>query len=287
MEFVKAHGTGNDFVLLADPDDAWSLTAGFVHALCDRHRGLGADGVIRIAPPRRGVDADVFMDYRNADGTVAEMCGNGVRCVAKYVADRVGGDAVAVDTRAGVKPVVVTDRHADHRVARLRVDMGAPQGVASETVRLDGTPTEVTTVSMGNPHAVVHAEPAAAPLAAWAAQLTGSPLFPHGVNVEVITVTGRDAIAGRIYERGVGETLASGSGASAMAVAAHHRGLTGPVVEVTLPGGRLEVDWGPATLTVTGPAEEVASGVLDNGWLARLPGGAAGQDAPTGAGDAA
>ena len=267
---MKAHGTGNDFVLLPDPDDALTLNASLVRALCDRHLGVGGDGVIRIAPARDGVDADVFMDYWNADGSVSEMCGNGVRCVAKYVADRaqIIGDTIRVDTRGGVKPVEIVER-VDGRVTRVRVDMGAPViGVVDEPLDVDGRKVRVTTVSMGNPHAVMVVDDiGAAPLNEVGPALQRHEMFPDGVNVEAITVLGPGRIRGRIFERGVGETLASGTGSSAMAAAAKALGLSGDDVIVQLPGGTLRVEQTAQTLLVTGGAVEVARGELEDAWL--------------------
>lgn len=287
IRFVKAHGTGNDFVLLPDVDDAVVLTPGLVRALCHRRFGVGGDGVIRIGRARPGNDADVFMDYWNADGGIAEMCGNGVRCVAKHVVDHglVRGDLVRVDTRAGVKSVQVVERHADGAVARVRVDMGAPQLLGD--VQLDVSPLTVlaraggggvatadqrtiiaTAVSMGNPHAVVFVDDvAAAPVERWGPTIERDPRFPEGTNVEFISVPARDRVVGRIWERGVGETMASGTGSSAMAVAAHLRGGADRHVVVELPGGELRVDWDEDTLHMTGPAVEVGAGDLDEAWL--------------------
>ena len=271
MQFTKAHGTGNDFVLLPDPDDQIELTPALVRALCDRHLGVGGDGVIRLGPARHGVAADVFMDYRNADGSLAEMCGNGVRCVAKYIADRGHtGQQVRVDTRAGVKHVEVVAWHEDGTVDTLRVDMGPPSAIESIRIELeDAGDIELTTVSMGNPHAVIAmGDVTAASLEQWGRAINADERFPDGVNVEVIAVPSLDRVEGRIYERGVGETLASGTGAAAMAVAAHTRGLATREVTVDLPGGQLEIAWGDSTLHVTGPAREVASGVISPAWLA-------------------
>ncbi|MBA2319397.1 MAG: diaminopimelate epimerase [Euzebyales bacterium] len=277
MEFVKVHGTGNDFVLLPDLADALPLTAELARALCAPHTGLGADGVIRLSAARDTTAADVFMDYRNADGGVAEMCGNGVRCVAKYVLDRgiVNGELVRVATRGGVKEVTVADRHADGRVARVRVGMGAPlpgPTLALQIDDLDGPRTvDVTTLSMGNPHVVlVVPDVAAAPVATWGPALERHEAFPEGTNVEFIAVPSRERVEGRIWERGVGETLASGTGSSAMAVAAHLRGLADRQVTVDLPGGELAIDWSADALFVTGPAVEVAEGRLAPAWLAAV-----------------
>jgi diaminopimelate epimerase len=304
IPFLKVHGAGNDFVLIPDLQDRLELTGAHVRALCDRHRGIGGDGVIRLGAPRDPAAADVFMDYRNADGSVAEMCGNGVRTVAKYVADRRSADGgpagedrdrVRVDTRAGVKAVLV-HRGEDGLVDRCTVDMGAP--VPGEVdLRLDlpgGRTVLATTISMGNPHAVVllghegdggDAGDGDAAAAVARADLVGlgplverHPAFPDGTNVEVIAVADRATVHGRIWERGVGETLASGTGGSAMAVAAILHGLADRQVAVHLPGGVLDVRWDERTLTVTGPAVEVGGGTLDAAWwqvAARVPAEAA------------
>lgn len=313
IELVKAHGTGNDFVLLPDRLDQHVLDVALTVAVCDRRFGIGGDGAIRVAPARADTGADVFMDYRNADGSLAEMCGNGVRCVAKLALDRgwVDGDEIAVDTRAGVKQVTVTERHDDGTVATVRVHMGSAHvgqrvevdvspltraraapgshaGIIAEPPAMPGEDAaagaavtaehrtlEVLAVSMGNPHAVVvvGSDPAAldaVPLAAWSAAVAAHPAFPDGANVEAVAVPDPATVHGRIHERGSGETLASGTGASAMAVAAAALGHARRASTVRLPGGDLRVDWREdGEVTVTGPAETVATGTLDPGWLAR------------------
>jgi diaminopimelate epimerase len=288
LPFVKAHGAGNDFVLLPDLEDALELDEALVRALCTPHLGVGADGVIRLGSG--GTEADVFMDYRNADGSLAEMCGNGVRCVAKYMVDRglVSGEVVRVGSRGGLKPVEIVERHADGTVARVRVDMGAPEPTGTVSVDVSpervaqhlGTATavtlehrtvELTTLSMGNPHAVlVVPDVGTAPVAAWGPVIEHDEAFPKGTNVEFIAVPERTRVVGRIWERGVGETLASGTGSSAMAAAAHLLGLADRDVVVELPGGTLAVEWTADTLHVTGPAVEVAAGELDASWLAAV-----------------
>lgn len=290
---MKAHGTGNHFVLLPDRDDALALDAPLAAALCDERTGLGGDGVIRLGAPRDSRTADVFMDYRNRDGSLPEMCGNGVRCVAKYVLDAgwVAGDTLRVDTRAGVKPVTVVARDAEGRVTHVSVAMGAP--VVGDPVELDVSPLadpsgpaglfgeaaavtaehrllRLTTVALGNPHAVaVVDDVAAVPLARWARLARDHPAFASaGVNLEVLAVVDDAVVDGRIDERGVGETAASGTGASAIAVTACHLGLTGPTVAVRLPGGELRCEWREDGVQLTGPAEVVATGELDAAWLA-------------------
>ncbi len=275
MQVTKAHGCGNDFILIADLGDVLDVDAEMVRALCDRHRGLGGDGVIRIAPPRDAT-SDVFMDYRNADGGVVEMCGNGVRCVATYLLNRflLRGDEVRVGSRAGLKTVGVTARDGRGRVIETEVDMGAPHPTGTITLHVptadghDVRVLEATTVSMGNPHAVIDVEDVAkAPVTEWGPRIERDPAFPDGTNVEFITVPDEDTVRGRIWERGVGETLASGTGASAMAVAAHLAGRAGRDVRVEVPGGVLHVRWLPDTLVIRGPAVEVFDADVDDVWL--------------------
>lgn len=269
------HGAGNDFVLLPDLDDRFMLTPALVRALCDRHRGIGGDGVIRLGGARDGVTADAFMDYHNADGSLAEMCGNGVRTVAKYLADRGlsrGDHQVAVDTRAGIKQVVC-QRGDDGLVESCTVDMGTPVPgeVATRLSLPDGSQVTTTTVSMGNPHAVILVDDvSSAEVARIGPLVEHHPAFDQGTNVEFIQVPDRGTVHGRIWERGVGETLASGTGGSAMAVGAILNGLTDRKVAVHLPGGTLLVDWTPHTLFVTGPAVEIAVGSIDRSWLDAL-----------------
>ncbi|HSJ43481.1 MAG TPA: diaminopimelate epimerase [Euzebyales bacterium] len=275
MHVTKVHGCGNDFVVIADLDDLIDVGPGLVRALCDRHRGIGGDGVIRLAPPRDD-GSDVFMDYRNADGGIVEMCGNGVRCVATYLLNRDprACDVVRVGSRAGVRDVVVTGRDEAGRVVETRVDMGAPVATGDVLLRVptpdgnDVTTVRATTVSVGNPHAVVEVDDVdKAPVADWGRRIERDPMFEHGTNVEFITVPDTDVVRGRIWERGVGETLASGTGASAMAVAAHLLGRTGRRVRVEVPGGVLFADWTSDTLHIRGPAVEVFDADLDDEWL--------------------
>jgi diaminopimelate epimerase len=268
VEFVKAHGTGNDFVVVEDLTDRYQITPELVRAICDRHFGIGADGLIRIAP---GTEAPYFMDYRNADGSVAEMCGNGVRVVGKYLGDRgYVSTSFDLETRAGVKHL---ELHADDRggVDRVTVDMGAPEVDDERTLEVDGEAVTATVLSMGNPHAVLFVEDVdKAPVTTLGPTLETHPAFlPARTNVEFAQVVDRTVVRQRTWERGVGETLACGTGACAVAVAAQVRGLAGHPVTIELRGGRLELDWTPGgTVRMTGPAREVAHGTLTDDLLA-------------------
>jgi diaminopimelate epimerase len=281
VEFVKAHGSGNDFVVIEDFEDRLDFAPEFVRQVCDRHFGIGADGVIRIA---RSSIAPYFMDYRNADGSVAEMCGNGVRVVGKYLSDRgyVGG-AFDLETRAGVKHLVLTvDQQG--MVDTVTVDMGAPsferadlpmtgEGEAlKETLEAGGEAFEATCLSMGNPHAVLFVDDVdAAPVTTAGPLLERHPAFPNLTNVEFVQVLGPQRLRQRTWERGVGETLACGTGACAVAVASQLRGFTGRRVTIELRGGPLDLEWAPGgTVRMTGPAREVAHGTLTTEYLAAL-----------------
>ena len=268
MEFTKAHGTGNDFVVVEDLTDRYQLTPELVRAVCDRHFGIGADGLIRIAP---GTDAPFFMDYHNADGSLAEMCGNGVRVVGKYLGDRGHvGSAFDLETRAGVKHL---ELHADDSgcIDKVTVDMGAPDLGEERTLEVDGEPVTATCLSMGNPHAVVFVEDVdKALVTSLGPRLETHPAFlPAKTNVEFAQVVDGTTVRQRTWERGVGETMACGTGACAVAVAAQVRGLAGHPVVIELRGGRLELDWIPGgTVRMTGPAREVAHGTLSDALLA-------------------
>ncbi|HWC13368.1 MAG TPA: diaminopimelate epimerase [Actinomycetota bacterium] len=275
MRFAKYQGIGNDFVMLADPDDRLALTPDIVRRLCDRRFGIGGDGVIRVAPGPDGTD--LFMDYVNSDGSIGEMCGNGIRCLALFARDQglVSGDSLRIATRAGIKPVWVEGD-------RVRVDMGAPMFQPSQIpvtwegpdalhakVDLEDQTLEAACVSMGNPHAVLFVDdPAAAEVATIGPVIERHDMFPNGVNVEFMTVEGPTRVRMRVWERGSGETLACGTGAAAVAVVARLLGGTDPDVVVALPGGDLEVSWkgsvdDPQPVFMTGPAVESFTGEID------------------------
>ena len=270
MEFVKAHGTGNDFVVVEDLSDRYRITPQLVRVVCDRHFGVGADGLIRITP---GGETPFFMDYRNADGSLAEMCGNGVRVVGKYLVDRgLVGPSFDLETRAGIKHLRL---HADDRggIDRVTVDMGAPALEDERRLEVDGEQVIATCLSMGNPHAVMFVEDVdKAPVATLGPRLENHPAFtPAKTNVEFVQLVDQATVRQRTWERGVGETLACGTGACAVAVAAQACGLAGRPVVIELRGGRLELDWTPGgTVRMTGPAREVAHGTLTNAVLSSV-----------------
>lgn len=280
MRFVKSHGAGNDFVMIEDLSNEVALNAAFVAAACDRHFGVGADGLIRVTRSDR---ADLFMDYYNADGDVAEMCGNGIRCLAKFAADRgyVTGDVLTVDTRGGVKELTLF-RDAEGRVASVRVDMGAPireRGLIPlsgegdpmhQQIAIGGFTFDAACVSMGNPHAVLLVPDLDEAPFHLGPDIETLPLFPARTNVEFVEVRSESEVRMRVWERGVGETMACGTGACAVAVATHARGLTGTEVDVHLPGGTLHIEITPETVFMTGPAEESFEGVLGDRLTALL-----------------
>ena len=266
IPFLKGHGTENDFVVLPDIDATLDLTGSRVRALCDRHRGLGADGVLRVvrakAVPDRPSDVDDdgwFMDYRNADGSVAEMCGNGVRLFARYLVEA-GLESAAefvVGSRAGARPVVV---HPDRTVT---VHMGPVRVLNQSAATVSGREFPGVAVDVGNPHLVCVLDGGLDEL-----DLTIQPghdgaLFPNGVNVEFAMPVEPGRVRMRVHERGVGETRSCGTGTVAVAAAV----LNGPgEVAVQVPGGLVRVTVDADGSTLTGPAVFVARGELDPEW---------------------
>ena len=258
MRFTKMHGVGNDFIIL-DPEEVAGRDLPYLaRRVCDRHFGVGADGI--LVPVSSDV-ADLKMVYFNSDGSASEMCGNGIRCLARYARDRglIEGGALTVETRSGVKKVVLLGNGSS------RVDMGPP-GLGRE-VGLHGF--RFLPVSMGNPHAVTFlgSEEAvgALDLREVGPPVEEDPLFPEKTNVEFVHVRGGHEVRMRVWERGAGETLASGSGSCAAAVAAVWRGLVRSPVRVHLDGGVVEVEWAgdlAEPVYMTGPAEYVCEGDL-------------------------
>ncbi|MBA3783649.1 MAG: diaminopimelate epimerase [Nocardioides sp.] len=262
--FLKGHGTENDFVLLPDHDGSvhGELDAARVRALCDRRAGLGADGVLRvIRSVAMGVDGpEWFMDYRNADGSASEMCGNGIRVFVRHlVDDGLATLPVEIGTRAGVKTI---DGDGD----LLTADLGSPRTLGGTLVGVGDLSWPAMHVDMGNPHAVAFVDDLAD-----AGHLLAPPdhdhaIYPHGVNVEFVVRRGDRHVAMRVHERGAGETRSCGTGAGAVMVASAlaDRAERPVTYRVDVPGGELAVTWTAEDhVLLTGPAVVVASGVTD------------------------
>ena len=280
LAFSKYQGLGNDFLILegrsdqldaniVDPDPNW------IRAVCDRRFGVGGDGVILALPPQES--GDLRMRIFNADGSEAEMCGNGIRCLARFLADSDGdapGRAWSIETPAGmIKPELQAD-------GQIKVDMGPPFLIADDvpttlevgddrlpqgTLELDGENVDVASVGMGNPHVVVPVtDLSAVPFDSWGAALERHPVFPAKTNVHFLQVHDRTHLEIMVWERGAGPTLACGTGACATLVAASLLGLADDHAEVLLPGGPLQIAWPgqSGSVLMTGPAEAVFDGVL-------------------------
>ena len=287
LRFLKGHGTENDFVIVPDPDGILELPPALVARLCDRRAGLGGDGLLRVvrsaAHPEAAAmaaEAEWFMDYRNADGSIAEMCGNGVRVFARYLvlAGLAQGGDLAVATRAGIRRAHVA-ADGPEGAGEVTVQMGqaslpGPEGIE---VTVGDRSWPALNVNMGNPHAVAFVDDLA-----HAGRLLDPPVvtpaeaYPTGVNVEFVVDRGPRHVAMRVHERGSGETRSCGTGACAVMVAAARRDGADPAVTgqpvtytVDVPGGRLVItERVDGVIEMTGPAVILADGELDAGWLA-------------------
>jgi diaminopimelate epimerase len=284
VKFAKGHGTQNDFVLLPDPDARLTLTPAAVAALCDRRRGLGADGVLRVTTaaaahasgvfdriPEGVAPGDWYMDYRNADGSIAQMCGNGVRVFAHYLraSGLEGRDEFVVGSLAGPRPVVL---HAcDGTGADVTVEMGKANQLGTGEAIVGGRPFAGLAIDVGNPHLAcvdpvmtldeLAALDVAAPVSFDRAQ------FPDGVNVEVLTAPLDGVVSMRVHERGVGETRSCGTGTVAAAVSAlAFDGATTGTLRVHIPGGDVTVTITDASSFLRGPSVLVAHGELSEEW---------------------
>jgi diaminopimelate epimerase len=292
MRFTKMQGTGNDFVVVetADAQADWSRQA---IALCDRHYGVGADGLLLLMPSQI---ADFRMRIFNADGSEANACGNGIRCLVKYFVDRRPSQpksgSVSVETLVGVRRAEIFP--ANGTVSRVKISMGEPKFAEEEipvllkagggqlldirpivrySMIVSGRKLELNLVSMGNPHAVYFTRGSVSdfPLLRIGPKVERHPMFPRGVNFEVAHLVSRNQIEARVWEHGVGETLACGSGACAITVAACQHGYVDSKVEIRLPGGTLEVEWDSAgEVFLCGPAETVFTGEWPDGSQSKL-----------------
>lgn len=283
LQFTKMHGLGNDFIVVDDRDATLDLSPEAVEWFCDRNFGIGADGIMLVRPATvEGAHASWW--FRNADGSVAEMCGNGIRCFAKFLVDREivarDVDLVHIETSLGVYDVSVV-RAEDGTLALATVDMGTPildpreipttlgcetsnnPVVDCEIMTTEG-PMMVTCVSMGNPHCVIFVDDIeTAPVHTVGPELEENAAFPHKTNVEFAQLNDDGVIRLRVWERGVGETLACGTGACAATVAAALACRGGRSATVELPGGSLDIRWmEDGRVSMTGPAEEVFTGIL-------------------------
>ena len=268
FEFTKMHGLGNDFVIV-DERAGWPPSAAQIQAMSDRRRGIGCDQFLTLRAPTVA-GAAVRMDIHNPDGSVAEACGNGTRCVAALLMEKSGAAAVTIETLAGQ----LDCRRADD--GQIAVDMGPVQLAAADIplaedvdsahVPLANAPySDACCVGVGNPHAVFFvADVEAVDLAVVGPRLETHPMFPARANIEFVAVVGRDHLRMRVWERAAGITQACGSGACASAVAAARRGLTGRAVTVDLDGGRLHINWRDDDhVIMAGPTALSFSGVID------------------------
>lgn len=269
IPFVKMQALGNDFVLIDCMKDQAPVHPEMVRMICDRRRGIGADQLLVLSPSEK---ADCRMRVFNADGGEVEMCGNGVRCVAKYLGSRgvTDGPEQEIETLAGI----IRPRLEGERVV---VDMGRPvlEGrdvpvrlpgrVIDREVTVGGSSQRITCVSMGNPHCVIYVDDLErCPVQNLGPRIESDPLFPQRVNVEFVKVVSRELVSMRVWERGAGETTACGTGACAAAVASCLNEKTGRSVTVRLPGGELAIKWAEdGRVFMSGPAEEVFSGEIE------------------------
>lgn len=286
LRFSKMHGLGNTYIYLdltkpQAPRLDWPRLA---QAVSDVHFGIGSDGLILILPDE---EADFRMRIFNADGSEAQMCGNGIRCVGKFVYDHglTAKQHVRVNTAAGIKTLELDV--ADGRVSHVRVDMGRPSFARGqlpmagppdapcieEPLDVAGRRFRVTAVSMGNPHVVTFLDDAderldTLPIAEWGPAFEHHTAFPQRTNTEFVEVLDRQTLRMRVWERGSGETWACGTGACAVAVAAARTGRAERKVEVRLLGGPLQIEWAENDhVYMRGPAVEIAAGELDAAWL--------------------
>ncbi|WP_425506586.1 diaminopimelate epimerase [Streptomyces rectiverticillatus] len=286
IAFLKGHGTENDFVIIPDHDGRIELSPAAVARLCDRRAGIGGDGVLRVVrsaahPEARAMvgEAEWFMDYRNSDGSIAEMCGNGVRVFARYLhhAGLVEAGDLTVATRAGLRHAHIAKGGAEGAAGDVTVGMGRavlPEGEV--TVTVDGRSRPARNVNMGNPHAVTFVDDLAdAGNLFTAPAVAPADAYPEGANVEFVVDRGPQHVAMRVHERGSGETRSCGTGACAVMVATARRDGLDPAVTglpvtytVDVPGGRLVISEAPdGTVEMTGPAVIVAGGTFEPSWL--------------------
>ncbi|MBR3646718.1 MAG: diaminopimelate epimerase [Lachnospiraceae bacterium] len=287
MKFTKMHGLGNDYIYVNGAEEKIEDKSELAIRLSKYHFGIGSDGIIFINP---SAVADFEMEMYNADGSRGEMCGNGVRCVAKYVYDNemIDTKIINIETLAGIKKIEVTVDENTNKVKTAKVDMGAPilvpenvpcvsscftgnkgeNMIKDAKLKVADTTFNVTCVSMGNPHAIVYIDKPVKDfeLEYWGPLFENHPAFPNRVNTEFVRVIDRKTVEMRVWERGSGETLACGTGATAVAVSSIINGLTDNEVTVKLLGGDLLIEWDGSensSAFMTGPATTVFQGEID------------------------
>jgi len=279
MNFCKMHGLGNDFIIIENLNyNKELLPSPFAIQYCDRHFGVGADGIILV---ELSMMADIKMRIFNADGSEAEMCGNGVRCFAKYVYESqiVNKEELEIETKAGI--IKVKLKVAGDKVVEVSVDMGVPilkkdeipvlientdeEEIIEKAISIETQKIIVTTVSMGNPHCIIFVEDLEnSPVSSLGTKIENANIFPKKTNVEFVKIVNDKKIEVRVWERGVGETMACGTGACSAVVASVLTERTGRLVDVELPGGHLFIDWDRKSnhIYMTGPAEKVYTGSI-------------------------
>jgi diaminopimelate epimerase len=281
LPFLKMHGLGNDFIVLDGRDGSALPDSAQMKALADRHKGIGCDQLMVLMPPIEG--ADVVLDMYNADGSIAGACGNGTRCVASLIMAEKAVNQVVIRTIAGDLPAWRDIDGGDLSVQMGPVHTGwqdIPLSRAADTAALDlglSGLGPATAVSVGNPHAVFFVEDAEGiDVEKWGAEAETHPIFADRANIEFVQLFSRREIRMRVWERGVGITMACGSGACASVAASVLRGLTDPKVTAHLDGGTLEIDWRDAgapsggQIIMTGPVSQVASGIIPAAFFASL-----------------
>ncbi len=269
--YVKSHGLGNDYIVIDPAKVPFAVTPEAVRLICDRHLGVGSDGILLLSP---GDGADFGLRIFNPDGSEAETSGNGVRIFAKFLRDHgyTDRDHFTLHTTGG--RVTCALEHDGGRVAQITVDMGRARFDALDAIEVDGRRIEVTSVSMGNPHCVVLVpDLTKVDVHALGPKIERHAAFPKRTNVQFAQVVSRDDVRILIWERGAGHTLASGSSSCAVVAACHRRGLVDRDVTVSMPGGKLGITIADdGELHMRGPAEEICTGDLSPDLLRRLAG---------------
>jgi len=267
--YVKSHGLGNDYIVIDPANVPFAVTPEAVRLICDRHRGVGSDGILLVSP---GGGADFGLRIFNPDGSEAEKSGNGARIFAKFLREHgyTDEDRFTLDTPGG--RVTCALEREDGRVARVTVDMGKPRFDALDSIEVDGRRLEVTSVSMGNPHCVVIVpDLTKIDVHALGPKIERHPAFPKRTNVQFAEIVSRSEVRILIWERGAGYTLASGSSSCAVAAACQRKGLTDRDVTVSMPGGQLAITIADdGEIRMRGPVEEICAGDLSPDLLRRL-----------------